>query len=327
MVSVIIPIYNVENYVEQAVRSVLNQTFRDIEVIAVDDGSPDRSGEICDRIAAEDKRLKVIHKPNGGVGSARNAGLAAASGEYIMFLDGDDYYVPDTIEYLYNLLINTGADMTFGREQCVNDADEPVTMDSQPVDNDRRSLENPAEIVLSEYDFWKQRNKACAFVIVTSKIYPRQLLKDISFNRYAIHEDEEILQHIIPQCSKIIYSEKAVLCYRMRAGSATHKGITINDLSFAELLKGEMNYFRSKGWKDLELYAFGMGARNIEVCYYGLDLSDSDIKKQIDNMYKDYREIAAEIATTSDSFLIKIRMRLFRFSLPLYAKVRKLVKR
>ena len=91
MISVIVPVYNVEKYLRRCVDSIINQTYRNLEIILVDDGSPDKSGEICDEYAKQDSRIKVIHKKNGGVSSARNAGITAASGEYIMFVDSDDY--------------------------------------------------------------------------------------------------------------------------------------------------------------------------------------------------------------------------------------------
>ena len=96
--SIIIPIYNVRDYVQKAIDSAVNQSESDIEIILVDDGSTDGSGELCDCFAKTDKRIKVIHKENGGLSSARNVGAEAASGEYVMYLDGDDYLRKDAVE-------------------------------------------------------------------------------------------------------------------------------------------------------------------------------------------------------------------------------------
>ena len=103
MVSVIIPIYNVENFVEKCIESILFQTIQNLEIILVDDGSSDGSGDICDVYAKKDARIKVIHKKNGGVSSARNMGISNATGEYICFVDGDDFVADDYIEYLLRL--------------------------------------------------------------------------------------------------------------------------------------------------------------------------------------------------------------------------------
>ena len=102
MVSIIIPIYNVEKYSDECITSVINQTYKNIEIILVDDGSPDNCGKICDNYALKDKRIKVIHEKNGGLSFARNTGLNIATGEYVYFLDSDDYLTDNAIELLCN---------------------------------------------------------------------------------------------------------------------------------------------------------------------------------------------------------------------------------
>ena len=109
--SVIVPVYRTERYLEEIVRSLKAQTFADFEVVLVDDGSPDGSPALCDRIAAEDKRFRVIHKLNEGLGYARNTGLEAARGEYVTFIDSDDTISPDTFADALAILDETGADI------------------------------------------------------------------------------------------------------------------------------------------------------------------------------------------------------------------------
>ena len=104
LISVIVPIYNVEKYLPQCIESILRQTYTNLEIILVDDGSPDSCPQICDDYAAKDSRIKVIHQANSGVSAARNSGLKIAKGKYIGFIDGDDYIEPDMYEYLYNLI-------------------------------------------------------------------------------------------------------------------------------------------------------------------------------------------------------------------------------
>ena len=114
MVSIIVPIYNIENYIRECLDSILAQTYPYFELILVDDGSPDNCGRICDDYAKGDNRIKVVHKVNGGISSARNAGLEVAKGEWIMHVDGDDWIEPDMIESLIEAAQITGADMVFG---------------------------------------------------------------------------------------------------------------------------------------------------------------------------------------------------------------------
>ena len=105
LISVIIPVYNVELYLRRCIDSVIKQTYKNLEIILVDDGSTDKSGEICDEYASLDNRISVIHKENGGLSSARNAGLKNAHGEYFGFVDSDDAIVEDMYEYLYDILL------------------------------------------------------------------------------------------------------------------------------------------------------------------------------------------------------------------------------
>ena len=109
-ISIIVPIYNVEKYIQQCIDSILSQTYANIEIVLVDDGSPDKSGLIADQNAQKDSRIKVIHKKNKGVSAARNSGIEAATGDYICFSDGDDWLEPNYIEYLYNLIVKNDAD-------------------------------------------------------------------------------------------------------------------------------------------------------------------------------------------------------------------------
>lgn len=114
MISVIVPVYKVEKYLRRSIESVLNQTYTDLEIVLVDDGSPDQCGMICDEYAQKDSRIRVIHKENGGLSSARNAGIKIAKGEYITFLDSDDYIENDAYETLINVAANTDADVIEG---------------------------------------------------------------------------------------------------------------------------------------------------------------------------------------------------------------------
>ena len=114
MISIIVPVYNVENYVDRCVESLVRQTYQNLEIILVNDGSPDRSPELCDQWAGKDDRIKVIHKPNGGVSSARNAGLEAAAGAWVFFVDSDDFLPEDALEGLARRQRETGADLVCG---------------------------------------------------------------------------------------------------------------------------------------------------------------------------------------------------------------------
>lgn len=114
-VSIIVAIYNSAKFLDKLITSIIDQTYKNIEVILVDDGSPDNSGEICDKYAALDSRIKVLHKKNGGACDARNKGLEMVTGEYLSIIDGDDWLEPDYVEYLLKLAVDTGSDMSMSK--------------------------------------------------------------------------------------------------------------------------------------------------------------------------------------------------------------------
>ncbi|EGO6689884.1 glycosyltransferase, partial [Enterococcus faecalis] len=132
-ISIIVPVYNVEKYLEKCVRSILAQTFTDFELILVDDGSPDSSGAMCDQFAEQDQRVKVIHKENGGLSDARNAGIEIATGEYLGFVDSDDYIADDMYELLYTNIVKEDADLSICGIYDVYEGKEPVEKQQQYI--------------------------------------------------------------------------------------------------------------------------------------------------------------------------------------------------
>ena len=118
LISVIVPVYKAEAYLEKSVKSIINQTYKNLEIILVDDGSPDRCGEMCDEFAKKDSRIRVIHKANGGQSSARNAALDIMAGDYVGFVDSDDWIEPNMYEHLYNLILKNNAQISVCGLQC-----------------------------------------------------------------------------------------------------------------------------------------------------------------------------------------------------------------
>lgn len=162
LVSVIIPVYKVEQYLERCVQSVIDQTLRELEIILVDDGSPDRCPELCDNYSRIDKRIKVIHKMNGGLASARNAGLMASTGEYVFFLDSDDWLDLDGLELLYNMAVTYETD--FVRYRAIRSY-WPGLEEHAPV-----RVEPIREMEGGYYDYDKIRNNIFPRLIATDQL-------------------------------------------------------------------------------------------------------------------------------------------------------------
>ena len=227
--SIVVPVYNVEKYLPACIDSLRGQTLKDIEIILVDDGSPDGSGAICDRAAAEDPRIRVIHKANGGVSAARNDGLAAAGGEYVIFVDSDDYVPSGAYEAMLGEARRTGADMVIGdvtrvwssREERVHfyrgpfvTSEEPFITDLIRADMYRNYCPAPAG-----------SGPAFGYGGPWNKIVRRAMLTegDIRFDvrLKGIFDDILYSAHILAAAKKIAYIQENVYCYRMLDTSLT----------------------------------------------------------------------------------------------------------
>ena len=147
-ISIIVPVYNVEKYLEKSVNSILNQTYKNLEIILVDDGSKDNSGKIADDLSKNDERIKVIHKENGGLSSARNEGMKVVTGDYIAFLDSDDCIVPDFYEYLYNLIKKYDCDIAQGRFLRINE--ELMDNSNEIIENENSKIKIKEEVLTNK---------------------------------------------------------------------------------------------------------------------------------------------------------------------------------
>lgn len=207
-VSVIIPVYNLEKYVEKCVRSVMMQSYPALEILVIDDGSTDQSGKILDRLAAEDTRILVIHQNNGGVAAARNRGIDMASGEYLTFIDGDDYISRNYIGRFIRYVNETGADMLI----CGVDY----------VTEDGRILKRivPKRYIRFEHEEWPMRISA-----VWAHFYKAELWKNsgIRFEGGARGEDMPIALYFAAMCSRIDVVPKSGYCYVQHKDSAMHR--------------------------------------------------------------------------------------------------------
>ncbi len=205
LVSVIIPVYKVEKYLNRCIDSVINQTYKNIEIILVDDGSPDNCGKICDEYAKKDDRIVVIHKENGGVSQARNVGVEACHGEYVSFVDSDDYVASDYIEYLHKLISESGAEVVIGSFRKT--AGEKLSSDDEArIEVKTATGKEACEIMLDTAHFMQ-------FVTPCAKIYKKELLLNTPFPEGIRHEDEAILYKIYYGLEKVVYSNKVIYGY------------------------------------------------------------------------------------------------------------------
>lgn len=206
VISVIVPVYNVEKYLSQCIESVQNQTFKDWELILVDDGSPDNCGKICDEYANKDNRIRVIHKENGGLSSARNAGLDAATGEYITYLDSDDYIAVDMLEKMLDIAIKTNADMVKCgfNEFNINSVKRTVNFSKQEI------LENDVNGCSLLHLYFQN----VLYIVAWNAIYKRDLAVKVRFPEGLINEDNYSAGLYLYYAKKIVCMNEALYYYR-----------------------------------------------------------------------------------------------------------------
>ncbi len=241
LISVIVPVYNVEKYLQKCVDSIINQTYQNLEIILVDDGSTDNSGKICDEYLKKDKRIKVIHKRNGGLSDARNWAIDVAEGEYIEFVDSDDYIEQDMIEFLYNNIEQYNADISIcsyymiDEKECINQSTNELYVYSR--------LEILQEVLLDE----KIRSYAW------NKLFKKSLFDDIRFPVGKIFEDVITIGKLFEKSEKVVLNDVAKYYYRQREGSILHIQNSKTRLAYIYGALEILKYLKEKEEK-LELY-------------------------------------------------------------------------
>lgn len=227
LVSIIVPIYKVESYLRQCLDSIVGQTYTNLEIILVDDGSLDGCPQICDEYATKDDRIVVIHKKNGGLSDARNAGLDIAKGDYIYFLDSDDIIPSNCIRTLFEIISKENADIA-------SSSYEEFTNDEPPSESSNQNISyttmNASEVLVLLCE-----NKTKGIMSSCMKIYKRECFDGIRFPKGKLYEDARINYKIYYNCKKICYTSAPLYYYRIRQGSiiANTKGL-IYDLDARE---------------------------------------------------------------------------------------------
>ncbi len=247
LISVIVPIYKVEAYLDRCVESIVNQTYRNLEIILVDDGSPDKCPEMCDQWAEKDPRIRVIHKQNGGLSDARNAGMDSAKGEYIAFIDSDDLVDIHYIAFLYQAIMEYDADIS-ACEVC-------EFPDGEFAANTEAVM--PEVQLATSKDAIGGLLKGCNFrAVAWNKLYRREVLENIRFEVGRLHEDEFFSFRVYDMAEKLTFIDVPLYYYRQRAASimttftARHLDALDAFMERLEFLKNKYPdlYVRDKVW-------------------------------------------------------------------------------
>ena len=285
-ISVIVPIYKVENYLSQCVESIINQTYQNLEIILVDDGSPDRCPQICDEYALKDKRIRVIHKENGGLSSARNSGLDIATGDYVAFVDSDDWLDRDMYQNLINVINETQADIAvcrFRREKGMK----AVAMDN----NATKTI-----TMFNDYDdmcvhLLSSSQPSISFM-VWNKLFSHEVISDTRFIEGQIYEDMYFDRNVLKRCTKLAFLDWVGYHYRVgRSGSTATFFKTKKINKFNEINKYIESFEKTGNTNAIakfRLYGL-MSAIELYMSAWDND-GDSKIKSEILHWYKTYSD-------------------------------------
>ena len=316
LISVIVPVYRVEEYLERCVKSILSQTYENLEVILVDDGSPDQCPAICDACAEKDARVKVIHQENKGLSGARNAGIDAASGEYLAFVDSDDYVSPHFIEELYQLLQDTGCAIGQCRFSYVKG-------DGLVEEGDSAFCIYRGESLMEQ--LYGPEEKATCFVVAWNKLYRAELFKEtgIRYPEGRIHEDEATTYRLFHEAKKLAFLDRALYGYYTENGGSITSVFSAKRLQWLTAHEERIAFFKKNGYEKLLPAAYRKLCDACITFYFRCTKQVKDaeeLKKELRKRLETYR---ANGAAWIAALPLKTRMgyELFSMSPGLYAKM------
>lgn len=314
-VSIVVPVYNIEDYLKYCVDSLINQSYKNIEIILVDDGSTDDSGRICDEYAQEDDRVRVLHIENGGLSNARNTGVNVASAEWVIFIDSDDYYDRRTVEYLVQLQKKYAVDLV---------ATSVIEVRDFQSDDFIGSLTDIDSLKLDRYTALKEM--FYGNIVGThpgGKLYKKEILMKFPFPKGMIYEDLAVSFEHIGACNEIAVGYINLYKYYRRPGSIVNSSYSDKFLDFYKAIELNREYVERDYPNDQEMKK----ALTVRYVFKGLHvvhaLLGSQMYEQVNKIRKEYRRYWKDILINSHiTRKNKLKYLLLLLSPHLYQKVR-----
>lgn len=320
LISIIVPVYKVEEYLPKCVESIRKQTYKNLEIILVDDGSPDNCGMLCEQYAKEDDRIKVIHKPNGGLSDARNAGIDIATGRYISFVDSDDFIHPQMMELLLEAVKHEDADIGVCSWKSVKDGENEEYKEyhiEKYENTDGRKIQDI---------YFEQSDLRIAYTVAWAKLIKRELYDNIRYPKGLLHEDEYTTYKILYRADKIAYINIPMYYYLSRGNSimgdfkAARFAIFGAYLERIEFYSDNMEYNLARRTLFLAIHMLAQ--------YY--DWMDKENKQNRDMFNKYYSECKRTCKEHKDQWQLTfgqiLEIKLFMNCFTLYRKVWKIIK-
>ena len=282
LISIIIPVYKVEKYLEKCIESVLKQTYTNLQIILVDDGSPDNCGKICDEYAKKDSRIEVIHKINGGLSDARNVGINRANGRYIGFVDSDDYIKEDMYEKLINLIKEYDADISICNLYDVIDGNECIRNKDNGIHEYSR-IDILKEILLDK------NIQSYAW----NKLYKKELFDEIKYPIGKKYEDIGTTFYLFEKCNKIVVTSEPEYYYLKRADSLVNNVTESTILDYTEIIIQRYLYIK-QNIKELRKYNNYYLAKTLITAHNDIENLEN-ISEGMQQRYKKLYELVLEI--------------------------------
>lgn len=285
LVSVIVPIYNVKEYLERCINSILNQSYENLDIILVDDGSNDGSEAICDSFAQKDKRVNVIHQKNGGVASARNTGLDNCKGEFVCFVDSDDYIHPDFILYLSTKLKDNDCDISMCYHVVTDEWDYKCSV----------NWDAAVEVYSKEEIFDRfYTNMHGSIIMLWNKMIRRKCIGDIRFDDGFIHEDEGTTFKFLYNARKIAFSNEVLYIYYSRDESITGIPYDKKRLDILKAYENRLSFYKEHSEKALYDRECQYYLSEILANYYKVSklLKDKSILSELRCKYREVYNLA-----------------------------------
>ena len=267
-ISVIIPIYNVEKYLPKCINSVLNQTYSNLEIILVNDGSTDSCKQICEEYKKLDNRIKIINKKNGGLSDARNYGIEASTGNYIAFLDSDDWIDKELYMTLYKIIKRYDADIS-----VCNFKKSYLNGDNKTHNSGKIKCYSNIEALNELYG-----KNSVQMIVAWNKLYKRSTIKELRFPVGRIHEDEYLTPIIIYNANKLVYIDNQLIYYRQTPNSIMNSKFNIKRLDYLYALENRIEFFK-ENMLD-QLYEKSIETYILKIIDFYFKVKHSDIKNK-----------------------------------------------
>lgn len=306
-ISVIVPVFKVEQYIDRCVNSILSQTFSDFELFLVDDGSPDNCGKICDEYAKKDNRIIVIHKENGGLSDARNVAIDVAKGEYLTLIDSDDYVSANHLESLYTALEDTDSDMAVAN--ITSFSDEKI----------EEGFYKPTEtrMVLNGKDVFSTIYQPCA----CAKLYKRWIFDDIRYPVGKLYEDTFVYHDVLAKVNRLVMTGINSYYYFLRADSIMHQEYKLAFTDIIDSIELRIKKLEQLGLQDLADDNREFIYSRVAVAFANLDSSVPENKKRLDEIMGIYRSEYPKLMKSTNSSKQKFRYWLLKNNPNLHSRL------